>query len=90
MSATSPLRFWKICRAGIAPPSTRDRPVTGWVTRDGTVNFREDVYKHDDTLDRDALADVAAGGLVAHYAIRSWRSGKTRISTPISTIRLYR
>src|SRR5580693_879714 len=39
--------------------------VTGWVTRDGTVNFREDVYKHDDTLDRDALADVAAGGFVA-------------------------
>ena len=38
--------------------------VTGWVTRDGTVNFREDVYKHDDTLDRDALADVAAGGFV--------------------------
>jgi len=39
--------------------------VTGWVTRDGTVNFREDVYKHDDTLDRDSLADVAAGGFVA-------------------------
>ena len=38
--------------------------VTGWVTRDGTVNFREDVYKHDDTLDRDALADVAAAGFV--------------------------
>jgi murein L,D-transpeptidase YcbB/YkuD len=38
--------------------------VTGWVTRDGTVNFREDVYKHDDTLDRDALADVAAHGFV--------------------------
>ena len=32
--------------------------VTGWVTRDGTVNFREDVYKHDDMLDPDALADV--------------------------------
>ena len=32
--------------------------VTGWVTRDGTVNFRDDVYKHDDTLDRDALADA--------------------------------
>ena len=38
--------------------------VTDWVTRDGTVNFREDFYKHDDTLDRDALADVAAGGFV--------------------------
>ena len=35
--------------------------VTGWVTRDGTVNFREDVYKHDDILDPDALADVVAG-----------------------------
>ena len=39
--------------------------LTGWVTRDGTVNFRDDVYKHDDTLDRDALADAAAGGFVA-------------------------
>jgi L,D-transpeptidase YcbB len=39
--------------------------VTGWVARDGTVNFRDDVYKHDETLDRDALADVAAGGFVA-------------------------
>ena len=35
------------------------------MTRDGTVNFREDVYKHDDTLDRDSLADVAAAGFVA-------------------------
>ena len=36
--------------------------VTGWVTRDGTVNFREDVYKHmSDILDPDALADVVAG-----------------------------
>ncbi len=39
--------------------------VTGWVTRDGTVNFREDVYKATIRLDRDALADVAAGGFVA-------------------------
>jgi murein L,D-transpeptidase YcbB/YkuD len=39
--------------------------LTGWVTRDGTVNFREDVYKHDDALDRNALADAAAGGFVA-------------------------
>jgi L,D-transpeptidase YcbB len=39
--------------------------LTGWVTRDGTVQFREDVYKHDETLDRDALADAAAGGFVA-------------------------
>jgi murein L,D-transpeptidase YcbB/YkuD len=39
--------------------------LTGWVTHDGTVNFREDVYKHDDTLDRNALADAAAGGFVA-------------------------
>ena len=40
-------------------------PVTGWVARDGTVNFRDDVYKHDERLDRDALADVAAGDFVA-------------------------
>jgi len=39
--------------------------VTGWMTRDGTVHFRDDVYKHDETLDRDALADAAAGGFVA-------------------------
>jgi murein L,D-transpeptidase YcbB/YkuD len=39
--------------------------LTGWVTHDGTVNFREDVYKHDDSLDRNALADAAAGGFVA-------------------------
>jgi L,D-transpeptidase YcbB len=39
--------------------------LTGWVTRDGTVEFRDDVYKHDERLDRDALAEVAAGGFVA-------------------------
>jgi len=39
--------------------------LTGWVTRDGTINFREDVYKHDEALDRNALADAAAGGFVA-------------------------
>jgi L,D-transpeptidase YcbB len=39
--------------------------VTGWVSRNGVVNFRDDVYKHDDSLDRNALADVAAGGFVA-------------------------
>ncbi len=39
--------------------------LTGWVTRDGTVQFREDVYKHDELLDRNALADAAAGGFVA-------------------------
>ena len=39
--------------------------LTGWVTRNGTVNFRDDVYKHDESLDRDALADAAAGGFVA-------------------------
>jgi murein L,D-transpeptidase YcbB/YkuD len=39
--------------------------LTGWVTRDGTVEFRDDVYKHDETLDRDALAQAAgAGGFV--------------------------
>ncbi len=39
--------------------------LTGWVTRDGTVEFRNDVYKHDEALDRNALADAAAGGFVA-------------------------
>jgi murein L,D-transpeptidase YcbB/YkuD len=39
--------------------------LTGWVSRDGTVEFRDDVYKHDESLDRNALADAAAGGFVA-------------------------
>jgi L,D-transpeptidase YcbB len=40
--------------------------LTGWVTRDGTVQFREDVYKHDEGLDRDKLDEtVRAGGFVA-------------------------
>ena len=39
--------------------------LTGWVTRDGTVEFRDDIYKHDETLDRDALsAAVSDGGFV--------------------------
>jgi L,D-transpeptidase YcbB len=62
--------------AGIAAGQTRiinlphKMPVawvylTGWVTRDGTVEFRDDVYKHDETLDRDALAQaVNSGGFV--------------------------
>src|SRR6516162_11548361 len=36
--------------------------LTGWVRHDGTVEFRDDVYKHDDRLDRAALEDAAAGG----------------------------
>ena len=40
--------------------------LTGWVTRDGTVQFREDVYKHDQELDREKLDEtVRAGGFVA-------------------------
>jgi murein L,D-transpeptidase YcbB/YkuD len=40
--------------------------LTGWVTRDGTIQFREDVYKHDQSLDRNALDEaVRAGGFVA-------------------------
>jgi len=65
--------------AGIASGQTRviDLPhkipvawvyLTGWVTRDGTVQFRDDVYKHDEALDRAALAEVAAGGFVAPVA----------------------
>jgi murein L,D-transpeptidase YcbB/YkuD len=39
--------------------------LTGWVTRDGTVEFRDDVYKHDEMLDREALAKaVNADGFV--------------------------
>ena len=39
--------------------------LTGWVTRDGTVEFRDDVYKHDAQLDPAMLDDAAAGGFVA-------------------------
>jgi len=39
--------------------------LTAWMTRDGTIQFREDVYRHDENLDRGALADAAAGGFVA-------------------------
>ena len=44
--------------------------------RDGTVNFREDVYKHDEALDRNALADAAAGSFAvpAVAAVRATRS----------------
>jgi murein L,D-transpeptidase YcbB/YkuD len=40
--------------------------LTGWVTRDGTVEFRDDVYKHDESLDRGALAQAidSSGGFV--------------------------
>ena len=40
--------------------------LTGWVTRDGTIQFRDDVYKHDEELDREKLDEtVRAGGFVA-------------------------
>jgi L,D-transpeptidase YcbB len=43
--------------------------LTGWVTRDGTIQFREDVYKHDEVLDRQKLDEAArAGGFVAPVA----------------------
>ena len=43
--------------------------LTGWVTRDGTIEFRDDVYKHDQALDRTALDEaVRAGGFVAPLA----------------------
>jgi len=39
--------------------------LTGWVSRDGTIEFRDDVYNHDEALDRNGLANIAAGGFVA-------------------------
>jgi murein L,D-transpeptidase YcbB/YkuD len=42
--------------------------LTGWVTRDGTVQFRDDVYKHDERLDPANIADAAAGGFVAQVS----------------------
>ena len=50
--------------------------LTAWVTRDGTVNFRDDVYNHDEALDRNALADAAADSFAvpALAATRATRS----------------
>jgi murein L,D-transpeptidase YcbB/YkuD len=42
--------------------------LTGWVRRDGTVEFRDDIYKHDRELNPAALDDAAAGGFVAPVA----------------------
>jgi murein L,D-transpeptidase YcbB/YkuD len=39
--------------------------LTGWMTRDGIVEFREDVYAHDETLDRAAMDKAALDGFVA-------------------------
>jgi L,D-transpeptidase YcbB len=40
--------------------------LTGWMTRDGIIEFRDDVYAHDEALDRTALDEAArAGGFVA-------------------------
>ncbi len=41
--------------------------LTGWMTRDGIVEFRDDVYAHDEALDRTGLTDetARAGGFVA-------------------------
>jgi murein L,D-transpeptidase YcbB/YkuD len=39
--------------------------LTGWVRRDGAVEFRDDVYKHDESLDRTGLDEaIRAGGFV--------------------------
>ena len=44
--------------------------LTGWVTRDGTIEFRDDVYAHDKALDRTGLIDASAraGGFVVPAA----------------------
>jgi L,D-transpeptidase YcbB len=60
--------------------------LTGWVTRDGTVEFRDDVYKHDESLDRNALADAAAGGFVAPVAVGSVPTALPRNVTQASNL----
>jgi murein L,D-transpeptidase YcbB/YkuD len=43
--------------------------LTAWMTRDGIIEFREDIYAHDEALDRAALDEAArAGGFVAPLA----------------------
>jgi len=40
--------------------------LTAWMMRDGTIEFREDIYSHDEALDRAGLDEAArAGGFVA-------------------------
>ncbi|MBV1698780.1 MAG: L,D-transpeptidase family protein [Hyphomicrobiales bacterium] len=40
--------------------------LTGWMRRDGVIEFRNDVYAHDEALDRAGLDEAArAGGFVA-------------------------
>jgi L,D-transpeptidase YcbB len=40
--------------------------LTGWMTRDGVIEFREDIYAHDEALDSAGLDEAArAGGFVA-------------------------
>jgi hypothetical protein len=57
--------------------------LTGWVTRDGTVQFRDDVYKHDERLDSANIADAAAGGFVARVSRRPTLWRKHPISTAV-------
>ncbi len=54
--------------------------VTGWMTHDGTVQFRDDVYRHDEALDRTGLADAAAGGFVAPVAHEVYARAVTQSS----------
>jgi len=60
---------------------TRKIPVawvylTGWMTRDGTIQFRDDVYEHDDepaspeTEGSDLVAAARAGGFVSPPRVR--------------------
>ena len=54
--------------------------LTGWVRRDGTVEFRDDVYKHDEQLDRAGLADAAAGGFVAPVSQSAPQAGPPTVT----------
>jgi murein L,D-transpeptidase YcbB/YkuD len=54
--------------------------LTGWVTRDGTVEFRDDIYKHDETLDRDALTAAVSDGGFVQPAVRTPAAPLKRVS----------
>ena len=47
--------------------------LTGWVTRDGTVHFRNDVYHHDDkpALVADARPKVASAARASGFVLQS-------------------
>ena len=62
--------------------------LTGWVTRDGGVHFRDDVYGHDDkpALVADARPKVASAARASGFVLQSADPGRRCGRCPISTV----